>query len=60
MGFLKIGKEHVEKIAIKNSGKAQGTIEFSHEHGSILNVEPKTLKISPQEETFLLVKYKPT
>ena len=26
MGFLKIAKEHQEKIAIKNSGKAAGSI----------------------------------
>jgi hypothetical protein len=26
MGFLKIGKEHEEKIAIKNNGKAAGSI----------------------------------
>jgi hypothetical protein len=38
MGFLKIGKEHKEKVSIKNSGKATGTIEFSHEHGPILLV----------------------
>lgn len=38
MGFLKIGKEHEEKIAIKNNGKAAGTIEFSHDHGPILAV----------------------
>ena len=48
MGFLKINKEHEERIAIKNSGKAVGTIEFSHDHGSILSVEPKVLKIAPQ------------
>ena len=59
MGFLKIGKEHEEKIAIKNNGKAAGTIEFSHDHGPILTVEPKLLKIAPQEETFLKVRYKP-
>ena len=60
MGFLKIGKEHHEKIAIKNSGKAPGTIEFSHDHGSIMTLDPKILKVSPMEETHLLVKYKPT
>jgi hypothetical protein len=48
MGFLKIGKEHEEKIAIKNTGKATGTIEFSHEHGPLMTVEPKVLKIAPQ------------
>ena len=26
MGFLKIGKEHIEKIPMKNNGKASGTI----------------------------------
>lgn len=46
MGFLKIGKEHVEKIPIKNNGKAPGAIEFSHDHGSMLVVEPKHLKIN--------------
>lgn len=60
MGFLKIGKEHLEKIAIKNNGKAAGTIEFSHEHGAMLSVEPKVLKVNPQEETFITLKYKPS
>lgn len=49
MGFLKIGKEHVETIAIKNSGKASATIDFSHQHGSILTIEPKTLKIAAMQ-----------
>jgi hypothetical protein len=38
MGFLKLGKEHEEIIGIKNSGKASGTIEFSHNHNGILTV----------------------
>ena len=49
MGFLKIGKEHEEKIAIKNNGKAAGTIEFSHEHGPMLSIDTKILKINPQQ-----------
>jgi hypothetical protein len=48
MGFLKIGREHEEIISIKNSGKALGTIEFSHNHGSLISVEPKLLKIAPR------------
>jgi len=48
MGFLKIGKEHLEKIPIKNNGKAPGNIEFTHEHGTMLSVEPKHLKINPR------------
>lgn len=46
MGFLKVGKEHQEIISIKNSGKATGSIEFSHPHGNLINVEPKILKIA--------------
>lgn len=45
MGFLKLGKEHIETISIKNSGKAHSVVEFSHNHGAMLSVEPKTLKI---------------
>lgn len=50
MGFLKMGKEHVETIAIKNSGKANSLVEFSHGHGAMLSVEPKLLKIAPMQE----------
>ena len=60
MGFLKIGKEYCETIAIKNSGKAASLVEFTHSHGAMLSVEPKVLKISPMEESKLMVKYKPT
>lgn len=38
MGFLKLGKEHIETIAIKNSGKANSVVEFSHGHGDLLSV----------------------
>ena len=60
MGFLKVGKEHCETIAVKNSGKAPSSVEFTHNHGAILLVEPKVLKISPMEEAKISVKYKPT
>lgn len=45
MGFLKVGKEHQEVIAIQNNGKAAGSIEFTHAHGSLITIEPKLLKI---------------
>ena len=41
MGFMKVGKEHVETIPIKNAGKLPGTVEFSHNYGALLTVEPK-------------------
>ena len=60
MGFLKVGKLHCETISIKNSGKASSTVEFAHNHGAVLTVEPKILKISRMEECKINVKYKPT
>jgi hypothetical protein len=48
-GFVKVGKTHEEIVAIKNIGKATGTIEFHHDHGSSLVIEPKVLRILPKE-----------
>jgi hypothetical protein len=38
MGFLKLGKEHIETIAFKNAGKTNSIVEFSHSHGASLSV----------------------
>ncbi|CAD8106047.1 unnamed protein product [Paramecium primaurelia] len=59
LGFVRVGKEKVDKIHFKNEGKASGRVELKLDRIVEFRIEPNSFTLTPGQEYTVTVFYRP-